>query len=106
MRDPLAPYAQNGIDRAAALSGYVDYWVTPTVDDDDDNILDKDGAATVGTAIRSNEDCTIAYHDRHGNAHSDTLVANVPLITSIRRLLDAGTDDTSGSLVIKVAIAP
>lgn len=85
-----------------ALSGMVDYWVEPTPDDDEDNVLDKDGVASIGISIKVAEDGDVVYHDRHENVRTDYLIAGQPLPTSVKRILATGTAATG----VKVAIAP
>ena len=102
MSDPFEPYAMNAADRFHAMSGMVDYWITPTLHDSTPNILDKDSAATFGVAIRVDEAATVAYKDRHGTSRSVALPAGGILPTSVSQILDTGTDDVT----VHVAIAP
>ncbi len=102
MSDPFEPLAMNAADRFHAMSGMIDYWITPTVHDSTPNILDKDGAETVGVAIRVDEAATVAYKDRHGTSRSAVLPAGGILPTSVGQILDTGTD----AVTVYVAIAP
>lgn len=102
MPDPFAANESLAADRFAALSGMIDYWITPTVHDTTPNILDKDGAETVGVGIRPEEAGQVTYKDRHGNSRVATLTAGAILPTSVSQIVDTGTDE----LTVFVAIAP
>ncbi|WP_138423727.1 hypothetical protein [Maritimibacter alexandrii] len=102
MSNPFNAREMFAADRFAALSGMVDYWITPTKHDSTPNILGKDGAETIGTAIRVETDAQVTFKDQYGNALTVNLLANELFPTSVGQIMSTDTD----AVTVFVAIAP